>query len=321
MSRRFLAPLSTLAAVVATALLVTAPALADEAPAPPAGAPALSCTTGAHSGTYDGEAETATQIVCDELRARGARGAFQVTIAKLGSATFLSVSDPTGETRRLQLSGIEEVPVAAPRLAESVLERTSVKSTQKVDNIVGDDQREYKKQKGEMLAGLGMAGTHVFGDGTLAMPAFNLRGAYELLDFAAVADLRYAGTTSSSATQDASLFSLGGGVRYFFLRSDLTPFLGGGMSYTAVNYDGDWSGSASGMGAYFEGGVEALRTHKSRLAFDLRVELPFYSVALTNGGGGHYDPETYNWVSGTTQKRTAYSVPVSFAIAYSYRGI
>jgi hypothetical protein len=295
----------TFSAVFLTLSLMALPALAEGEP--------LVCTTGAHSGTFDGEAETATQITCDELRRVGAHGAYEVTVSKLGSATFLSARDASGETRRLKIAGLEEVPVAAPRLAEALAHRSDVKGTLQVDNVVEEETREYRKQKGEAFGGLGLAGMHVFGANALAMPAFNLRGAYETLDFAAVADLRVGGTTSDSAKQDASALSIGAGGRYFFTRSDLSPFAGGGLSFTAVTYKGDWEGDANGIGAYAELGVEALRTHKGRLSFDLRVEVPFYTVNLSR--------YTYSETGSSTDKRTVYAMPITFALAYSYRGL
>jgi hypothetical protein len=289
--------------VLSAVWLVALPVFAED------GAPALRCTTGAHSGTYDGEAETATQITCDELRRVGARGDYEVSVSKLGSATFLSVRDPTGESRRLQIGGIEEVPIAAPRMAEALVQRTSVKSTQQVDNVVEEETRTYRKQNGEALAGIGLAGMHVFGADAFAMPAFNLRGAYETLDFAVVADLRIGGTTNDSAKQHVSALSIGAGARYFFSRGDVTPFAGGGLSYTALSYSYDWEGDASGIGAYAEAGIEALRTHKGRLAFDMRVEAPFYQISLTR------------YASGGSDERKVYAMPVTFGLAYSYRGI
>jgi hypothetical protein len=308
-SPRFAVTLTAVTSVAA--LLAAAPARAEAPTAPP-----VSCETGPHSGTYDGEAETVTEMVCVELRHASAHGPHVVSVSKLGSATFLSVTDATGDTRRLQIAGLEEVPVAAPRIATAVTQKTTTSATQQVDNIVDEDQRVLKRQKGEMLVGLGLAGLHA--GSASVLPAVNLRGAYETTSFAVVGDLRYAFATQNS---DATVLTLGLGGRYFFGKNDVAPYLGAGLSYTNQNigtnssrYDGNWFGSNDGVGGYAEAGIEALRTHKSRLAFDLRGDVPFYGLKL----------ERFTTTSSTqelTQKKTIYSVPVSFALAYSYRGI
>jgi hypothetical protein len=293
-------------------LLAAAPARAE---GPPDGV--LSCATGPHSGTFDGEAETVTEMVCTELRHAGARGAHVVTVSKLGSATFLSVTDKTGDSRRLQIAGLEEVPVAAPRLATSMTHKTTTAATQEVDNIVAEEQRALKTQKGEGLAGAGLATMHIAGAAML--PAINLRAAYETTNFSAVGDLRYGWATEAN---DASAFTLGIGGRYFFGKRDIAPFAGGGMSYSSQSfgprssgYDNAWSGSNSGVGAYTELGVEALRTHRSRLAIDFRADIPFYAVSQSRSFYGSSGLET------STQHKTIYSVPLSLALAYSYRGL
>ena len=296
---------------LALTLLAASPAHAE---GPSEGA--LSCATGPHSGTFDGEAETVTEMMCVELRHAGARGAHVVTVSKLGSATFLSVTGPTGDSRRLQIAGLEEVPVAAPRLATSVTHKTTLAATQEVDNIVDEEQRVLKTQRGEMLGGAGLATMHIAGAAML--PAINLRAAYETPTFAAVADLRYGWATEAN---DASALTLGLGARYFFGKRDIAPFVGGGMSYSSqsygprsAGYDDAWYGTNNGVGAYTELGVEALRTHKSRLAIDFRVDVPFYAVSLDR---------SFSTASGqdVTQRKTIYSVPLSLALAYSYRGL
>lgn len=308
-SPRFAVTLAALTSVAAA--LAAAPAHAEPPPAA-----ALTCETGPHSGTYDGEAETVTEMVCVELRHAGARGHHVISVSKLGSATFLSVTDATGDARRLQIAGLEEVPVAAPRIATAVTHKTTTEATQQVDNIVDDDQRVLKRQKGEMFGGLGLAGMHV--GGTSMLPAVNLRGAYETTSFAAVGDLRYAFATDNS---DVTVFTLGLGGRYFFGKNDVAPYLGAGLSYTnqtlgksSGRYDGGWYGKNDGVGGYAEIGLEALRTHKSRLAFDLRGDVPFYGLKLERSSSPSGRQEV-------TQRKTIYSVPVSFALAYSYRGL
>ena len=289
--------------LLASALLLLAPGARAELPGGPR------CTTGPHSGTYDGDAETATQITCDELRRSGAQGEYEVTVSKLGSATFLGVRDAAGETRRLQISGLEEVPLAAGRLADAMAQHASVKSTLDVENVVEDDQRVARKIRGDALAGIGLGGMHVPGESALAMPVFNLRGAYETVNLAVAADLRVGKSTAESTQQEVTALSIGGGVRYFFLRTDVTPFAGGGLSYTALDYNYDWRGSANGIGAYAEAGVEALRTHKGHLNLDMRLEVPFYDVRLSR------------YSATGSESRAVYAMPVSFALAYSYRGL
>ena len=133
----------------------TAPAAPESPPpAPPASElrGSAACIAGISEGIPRGDAHTAAALVCQALRDTGAdvsaepvdpelatgRGsAYRVDIRPLGSLVFVQVifESPIGtpvQSRSLQLNGIEEVSVAAPRVADSIVHGTPLEKTAKV---------------------------------------------------------------------------------------------------------------------------------------------------------------------------------------------
>jgi hypothetical protein len=310
------------AAVATSSLFACSAAFADDdvdpahspPPAQPSAQPSATprCMLGAHAGIPDADAQTAAQIVCDELFKQGPPPGVQyrVGLGKLGNVIILSVTAESApgvisEHKQMQLSGIEEVPVAAPRIADSVVHGTPLAQTQKVDNVVGDEARNPKKKSGSMHFGIGLIGV-MPPLSSLAAPApgIDLDLSYESSDFSINAGLRGGGTAGQDTTH-VGYFALTVGGRYFLGDHDVSPFLGGGLAYTALSARNDsFNGDNSGLGAFGEVGVQALRTHRTHLSAGLRADLPFYSLkssssysnyALTNGassGSLYYVPIT-----------------------------
>src|SRR5688500_4521636 len=102
------------------------------------------CTLGAHPGIEDADAQTSADIICSELAKRGVPQS-EVRLGKLGGRVLLAVDD-----KRLLINSVEEVPVAAPRLAESVATGATTEETRKVDNVVGPEARAPKVVPGSV---------------------------------------------------------------------------------------------------------------------------------------------------------------------------
>ncbi len=278
------------------AALLASPALASAE---------ATCLIGPHPGIHDADAETVAAIVCDNLRKAGVALGEPVEVETLGTETFrvslrplgrqLYVSlqrvDAAGAVVRgseLMLHEIEEAPVAAPRLVRAVLEDKPVEQTAAVDNLVGEETRQFRKKDGETLVGLGFLGIAIPGTDVVPGGGFTFRTMYETVDFAVLGDLRLVG--GSPSDDSAVFFGLGVGARWFLSDQNWSPFLGAGMGWTALSVDVPGpNGSGTGLGAWAEVGIEALRFYESRLSIDARVELPMYELERA----GYYVPITF----------------------------
>jgi len=286
---------------------------------------------GEHDGISEANARTSTAMVCDALRAAGAQvrtipldpaqaygfaAAYRVALRPLGKLVLLHVSyeAPVGQelrSRRLQLSDIEEMTVAAPRVAAALVHDKPLSETANVGNLVGEDTRRARKATGESFFALGIFGFTIPDDawagyGVLA------RFHYQTLDYAVSLEGRLG--TSTANDGDAHLYGLGVGGRYFFGDGDVAPFLGGGLGVlwvgveeeTGSDLDGpDYAYAddttdreGSGLAPFVEVGIELLRMHDSRLDAALRADLPLYEI----GGGS----------------RQSYALPVSLLASYSF---
>ncbi|HEY0841140.1 MAG TPA: hypothetical protein VGD74_13210 [Vulgatibacter sp.] len=289
----------TLSAALPLAVLATLLALPAHAKGEAA------CVMGAMRGIPESDAETVAEIVCEALRDRGvdvghptlepgAGEAYRIDARPLGSKLFLTVTreNASGASlgkATLDVVSIEEVPVAAPRLAGMVVDGKSASQTATVSTLVGDETRQYQKKGGETLWGLGFTGIAV--PDSKVFPGFGLvfRGAFETEDFGIVGDLRLTGASPSGRDDAVVLFTASINGRYFLLSGGWSPFIGAGLGWTAAELTGEeFSVNETGMGANVEAGLEFLRFYKSRLSVDFRVDLPFFDLSDFSGSNKRY---------------------------------
>lgn len=304
---------------------------AQVAPAPPPAQPKepaaavagmTACIVGQNEGVAPPDARTATALVCESLHRRrasvsihpmpeadvsGYAAGYRVELRPLGRILILQVTfeSPIGvaqQDRSMQLRGVEEVAVAAPRLAEAILRGAEVAETARVDNLVGQETRSYAKQYGEMMFGVGLIG--------FALPdtiwgGYGAYGRlhYEAAHYAIGGDLRLGGTDQTQ--RDAHLAGLSLGGRYFLLEGDVTPFVGGGAGIlwltledrrALVTYRG------SGLAGFGEAGVEFLRLHETRFDILLRIDVPAFELEESSAGG----------------TRSKYRMPVALMASFSF---
>jgi hypothetical protein len=324
---------SFVAAVALSSAFASSTAFADDldpasAPAPvqptapvppPAPIATPACSLGAHAGIPDADASTAAQIVCDEIFKLGATPGvrYRVGLGKLGNVLILSVTVESApgtiqDHKQLQLSGIEEVSVAAPRIAESVVHGTPLTQTQKVDNIVGDEARKPRKKSGSTHFALGLIGVMPpLSSGGSPAPGIDLEFSYESGSFALAAGLR-AATTGGQDNTHVGYVALAIGGRYFLTDTDIAPYIGGGLAWTglSVRTNGNTYDNG-GLGAYTEIGVQALRTHRTHLTLGLRADLPFYSLK----GSSVYDTATASYSSAVP---SLYYVPLTIGLGITF---
>jgi hypothetical protein len=273
-------------------------ATADGPAAPPPAAPAPvdarpACTLGEHQGIDDASASTATQIVCEAIQHAGASPDehFRVSIGVLGHIVVLTVSKEGAtrgsgvDSRQLRLQNVEEIPVAAPRIAEALVHGLPVEETQKVDNLVGEETRVPRSKGGHTRFAMGLMGiTPPVDKGLTPSPGVILDLHYETPNgrFELGGDVRFGGGSnddnSIAAVNGFFEFSMGG--RYYTSDTDFSPYLGGGFAWSYFNLTipaGAFSNDHSGLGAYVGTGFEVLRTHSTHLSLGARLDLPFYA--------------------------------------------
>lgn len=278
--------------------LATSNALADEP----------SCAVERFVGVTKEEAEAVEEIVCPEIREQAPYGGrHRIRIAKLGGKVVLTlVSDREDGGPRIEkqlvLSGLEEVPVAAPRLVEALVEKKPVAETQTVTNIVAQEARIPKKKASEVHGWLGMVAVAAPGGGTGGGAHLGLSAGSDRWSFAL--DLRLAGQSfNEPAAVAITIFSLGllepkpkgdfsyvslsGGVRHHFAVTDTSPFLGAGVALDYIGHDPKGYGKASntGVAAYGEIGLDLMRTHTVGGAIALRVDAPAFMLEQTKQSG------------------------------------
>lgn len=312
------------------------------APAPPAGKPVtvvlasdsapthgvIECSLGDHAGVDDADAATVRDFFAHELANRHAgAGTYEVRLGKLGGRILLVLEekhpDRTVDERRTLISGVEEVPVAAPRLIDALISSKPLEETQNASNVLTAESRTPTMKQGRM----GFAGG-IIGATPLTMQSGFAAGGelgiiYEAEHFALTGHGRLASGSSGGQSQ-FTYFNLGVGARYFVTDGDFAPYLGGGAgfsvyamsptssSYSSGSYDasGNYtyaatppSYSANGMNLYGEVGIEAFRTHRAAMFAAARLDAPLFMVSSTDGNT-------------TTNK---YAMPVSLTVGLIFK--
>jgi len=310
------------------------PVVVVPAPQPvyaPAAAAVGECSLGSHAGIDDADAQTATDIVCSEVSHRGmhAGARYRVGLGRLGHTVVLSLTMETApgviaEHRQIELSGIEEVPVAAPRLADAVNRGEAVEETQRVGNVVQAETTPPLTKKGAIHFSVGiLALLPPLGTSGTPAPGMEMSFNYEWNKFTAGVGFRAAGNSASDNNGSSVGFvGLSVGGRYYLTDTDIAPYLGGGLvwSYEQVT-NGTYVNGASnqGIGAFGEIGVTMLRTHRSHLSLGVRADLPFYSLSANTSETG-----SYTYTNGVTPLPSSptpsslYAVPVTINATFTF---
>ena len=225
----------------------------------------------------------------------------------------LSHENPIGTIiieRQMTLANIEEMIPAAPRLVDALVHNKPIDATVDMESVTEQEARELRKISGESLWNVGIFGTFIPGTDVAAEPGFEFGWSYETPSYAVGTDFRYSGPDDDDDSSNAVAFfawSIGG--RYFFNKSNISPYVGGGLAIVDASYktrvrkrernwpsfvgEGEeWFGDEwsdewsydyeseddSGLGAYGVIGIEALRLTESRMTLQLRVDRPFFKL-------------------------------------------
>jgi hypothetical protein len=269
---------------------------------------------------------TAASLVCAEIAERigaNAPSRYTVSLGKLGSVVMLSVTQESGETgkvenfRQMRLSGIEEVPVGAPRIAQAIVLDVPTESTQKVDNLVGEETRAPKPKPGTTHFALGLIGVLPPLDQALSpAPGVDIDVHHETGDgrWEFGGSMRFGADGGNNSAPSMGFFMLGMGGKHFTSDSDVSPYIGGGLTWTYLHLSAPglgFQGDGNGLGAYGEVGLEVMRTHHAHIAFGARLDVPFFSL---NDNGSVYDSNG-NFTFVATKY---YYAPVSFEIRVTF---
>jgi hypothetical protein len=335
------APLSLAQEPAEASAASAAPATPQTAPAPasaPAAAPSTGitvtipqCRLADHAGIDDADAWTAGQLVCAEISHAGPpEGArYRVSLGKLGSVIILSVAregetlGSTADSRELRLQGIEEVSVAAPRIAESIVHGAPLRETERVDNLVGEETRVPKSKPGKAHFAVGLVGQLPPLDrGIAPAPGASLDLHYETSTFEVGGAMRFGGGSSSETAPSIGFFNLSLGGRLFTTKEDMSPYFGAGLSWGYLNLkvpETGFSGDNSGLGAFVDAGVEVMRTHHAHLSAGLRLDLPFYAVNNKGYDGPNYSPPYGGGSPGPVERQNSlYYAPLSLELRLTF---
>ncbi|HEX9189395.1 MAG TPA: hypothetical protein VGB87_20125 [Vicinamibacteria bacterium] len=326
----------TIEAVLILAALVqgaAAPPL-EAAPPPRAQAPeAFHCGLTEAGGVAQADAHTAARLVCEELRrASTGQGRFGVGLAALGRVVIVTATrEDTGASVSVRVEGVEEIPVAAPRIASALAEGLAFATTQRVDNLLEDEVKLAKTKKGSVKFTLGVADVESPGLGARSA-GFSLGLLYASPRFALPAEIRFAFDDGQGDEPELDLFSISVGGRAYLSKRDWSPFVGAGLGvlrlaasedqYTETGYPGPeyFYADRFGLAAYVEAGVEVLRLHRGRIALHVRADLPTWSLESDayavypywDGRGPYPEPEYVRTA------RSRYVAPVSIGLTVAF---
>jgi hypothetical protein len=300
----------------------------------PAGAQdAFRCELAESSGVPEADARTASRVLCDQLRqASGGRGAFAVTLGTLGTAVLVTVKrEQPAASLTVELRGLEEIPSASPRIADTLVHGLAFAQTQRVDNLLEAETRPARAKKGSVKFTAGVADVESIGQGARAA-GFSLGLLYATPRFALPAEMRFAWDDSDSGEPSLDLFSFSVGGRGYLSKRDVSPYLGGGVGILRLQadegfypYEGAegsryFYGERFGVAPYVEAGVEMLRTHRGRIGLQVRADLPLWSLESPAteayapwDGHGSYPDVLY-----TIPAESRYVVPVSIGVTVAF---
>lgn len=300
----------------------------------PAGAQdAFRCELTDASGVPEADARTAERVLCDQLRqASGGRGGFGVALGTLGKAVLVTVKrEEPAATVTVELRGLEEVPSASPRIADTLVHGLAFAQTQRVDNLLEAETRPARAKKGSVKFTAGVADVESIGHGARAA-GFSLGLLYATPRFALPAEMRFAWDDSASGEPSLGLFSFSVGGRGYLSKRDVSPYLGGGVGILRLQadegfypYEGAegnryFYGERFGFAPYVEAGVEMLRLHRGRIGLQVRADLPLWSLDSPamevyvpwDGRGPYPDSAT------TYPAQSRYVVPVSIGVTVAF---
>lgn len=298
-------------------------ARAQERPVPATPPSGFECLAGQVPSIEAADAETAVELVCNELAAASGRiGRYRVSLRPLGRSLILDVKRLDAAGRVITtLDDIEEVSIAAPRAALAVVRNEPMSRSQQVDTLLETETRQGPLKEGKVSFGLGALGLVAPGQGVATGGGLSLSMSYSAPSFSVPVQFRVAGGGRGDRSGGANLVGFDVGMRWMASRRDISPFVGGGVGWLHWSVDDHpaedyWTPTASYSGAapFVEVGVEILRLHRARVSASLRTDFPLQD--LVRPEGTRWDPATDRPT--IIPARSFYSVPVTFGVSVAF---
>lgn len=294
------------------------PPPADVAPLPgqaAAAAPAndrvhitATCSLGEHAGVEEVDARTAADVVCHELAARRATNTdHEVRFGRLGRRTIVTLASRNGnayDERRTFVTELDEIYVAAPRLAEALVDGKDLDDTRTVENVLSSEAVSPKLRGGTVRFEAGIFGLTMVGASSAVAAGVEFALGFRSGPWTLGLELRLSGIGSDDAKPVAHAFGILS--RYSFSDGEFSPYVGGGMGIAEtqiVHWPSDLEGSGIGLHAVV--GFEFLRTQHVAPNVFLRADLPVYTV-----DGDWYDRGQETW---------RYVVPISLNLSLAMK--
>lgn len=291
----------------------------------------FSCVLKESSGLSPSDAGTAARLLCEQLRsASGDHGAFGITLATLGKIVVVTATrEGTADAVTVRIDAIEEVPLAAERIAKALVHGGAFTATQRVDNLLPAEARPALTKKGSIKFSLGVADVESAGHGGRAA-GFSVGLMYAAPRFALPAEMRFAWDDSNYGEPGLSLFSISVGGRYYLSNRNVSPFLGGGVGILTLHArDGEFPGLSGPTSGYFDGqrfgvapyvevGLEVLRLHRGRIGLQVRADLPTGALRTEEFTYSSYDDRRRPRVEYVYPAQSRYVVPVSVGLTVAF---
>ena len=191
--------------------------------------PAFSCELKQQSGLVESDARTATTLICEELRRESAgAGAYGISLGSLGQAIVVVASRGDGTASlTVQVANMEEMPLAARRIAGALAHGRPLAAGQRVDNLLESETRQPPSKKGSLKFMAGVMDVESPGFGARSV-GFGLGLLYSTPRFALPVEARFAWSGTGYPDPELDLAGLGIGARRYVSDRDVSPFFGGG---------------------------------------------------------------------------------------------
>jgi hypothetical protein len=243
------------------------------------------CKLGINNGAPEADASTVTVLVCNALRERQAPMAlkssdanapsYRVNLRKLGASYILEVlkEQPEGtplRVRSMVLNSLEDATVVSKRLAESIMQDTSVENTARPGQLTPAEARPMVRRSNYPQFAIGIAA--VTGTSLESNPGGGIDMALSWSTERLGGDLRF-----RAAGGETDLVALYVDGRYFLTDGEFAPYLGGGMGILTMSADGSHL-SGSGLVGQALLGIEGSRLNNSRVGVVANVDLPTFRL-------------------------------------------
>ena len=239
------------------------------------------------------------------------KGCTKILIAeftRLGDNVILSFklyntgSDAPIWQDRMKAANPDDFDPIIQRMAHTIGTKEKATTDQDIYNVTSQESKRRKRLKAYSYFGIGIGGLLPLSPSVEMTPNLNVFGMYDTQSFLIGLDLNYSGMNGDSRYTYGD-FSIS--AYYAFGRKFIAPYIGGGMSYSSVDYTSDvsyvtaareydsfigdyttssrketatYTDSKSGVGAFVGGGLMFNRASNIVLFAETKYFIDFYKL-------------------------------------------